>query len=245
MASPSQIKKSGTWLLQCGKHTLKRDPLTFPYCFRNGLCPVFWFFCSGNFKTVFLLYFFLKMPSGESVTPKIVKAIFGLPVAGRTWKNIGLVFEETEDWARWIAIRYSNFYRFFSFQFTFPYFLCIAGVFPVILNWLSTWRYSFLFNALLFVLPVILVFFNNSIWCSRSLFWSVVIFSLWGFCYKFIFNAPGLSRSVKKCIFNMINYCTARRVPWNELGSPTTWGEPEFELSTVVRARVALTKCSG
>ena len=48
------------------------------------------------------------MPSGESVPPKVVKAIFYLRAEGKRWKDIGIVFKEKEDWARWIAKRYSK-----------------------------------------------------------------------------------------------------------------------------------------
>ena len=48
------------------------------------------------------------MPSGESVTKKIVKAIFSLRADRKTCKDICLVFEEREDWVRWIVKRYSK-----------------------------------------------------------------------------------------------------------------------------------------
>ena len=47
------------------------------------------------------------MSFGESVTPKIVKAIFNLRAERKTWTDIGRMIEQKEDWARWIAKRYS------------------------------------------------------------------------------------------------------------------------------------------
>ena len=74
--------------------------MTFAQCFG--------FFALEIFRTVFSPIFCFRIPSGESVRPKIVKAMFNLRAEGKTWKDISLVFKEKEDQARWIAKRYSK-----------------------------------------------------------------------------------------------------------------------------------------
>ena len=76
------------------------------YYFKNDFCPVFLFSLHLGILKLFSSIFRFKMPSGESVPPKVVKAIFYLRVEGKRWKDIGMVFKEKEDWAWWIAKRY-------------------------------------------------------------------------------------------------------------------------------------------
>ena len=68
---------------------------------------MFWLFALEILKLL-LFYISLQNAPGKSVTPKIVQVIFNLRAEWKTWKNIGLVVEQREDWARWIAKRYSK-----------------------------------------------------------------------------------------------------------------------------------------